>query len=72
MFATRLLVHIAVIGVTLAIGTACGQEYPSKPIRIITAGAGGGSDFDARQIAQGIYPRPVAVSEYAPCGKNRQ
>jgi tripartite-type tricarboxylate transporter receptor subunit TctC len=30
------------------------QDYPLKPIRIITAGAGGGSDFDSRQIAQGI------------------
>jgi tripartite-type tricarboxylate transporter receptor subunit TctC len=28
--------------------------YPAKPIRIITSGAGGGSDFAARLIAQGL------------------
>jgi len=31
-----------------------GQAFPSKVIRIITAAAGGGSDFNARQVAQGI------------------
>ena len=30
------------------------QDYPNKPIRILCGGAGGGSDFTARQIAQGI------------------
>ena len=45
-------------------GVVAGQDYPSKPIRIITAGAGGGSDFDSRQIAQGItgpLGQPVIV-----------
>ena len=31
-----------------------GQDYPSKPIRIITAAAGGGSDTVSRLVAQGI------------------
>jgi len=31
-----------------------GQTYPSKPIRIVTAGVGGGSDFASRLIAQAI------------------
>ena len=45
-------------------GTVCGQDYPNKPIRIVTAAAGGGSDFTARQLAQGIsgpLGQPVIV-----------
>jgi tripartite-type tricarboxylate transporter receptor subunit TctC len=30
------------------------EDYPTRPVRIITSGAGGSSDFTARQIAQGI------------------
>jgi tripartite-type tricarboxylate transporter receptor subunit TctC len=33
-------------------GAASGQNYPAKPIRIITAEAGGGNDFAARLLAQ--------------------
>lgn len=42
----------------------CGQDYPTKPIRIVTGGAGGGTDFTARLIAQGIsgpLGQPVVV-----------
>ena len=45
-------------------GAVSGQDYPSKPIRILTSAAGGGSDFTARQIAQGIsgpLGQPVVV-----------
>lgn len=38
----------------LGAGTACGQEYPSKPVRLLTAEAGGGLDFQARIVAQGL------------------
>ena len=38
----------------LAAASASGQEFPSKPVRIVTAGTGGGGDFAARLIAQGI------------------
>jgi tripartite-type tricarboxylate transporter receptor subunit TctC len=31
-----------------------GQNYPSKPIRLVTTAAGGGNDFIARIVAQGI------------------
>ena len=40
------------------------QEYPSKPVRLVTSPAGGGSDLIARFIAQGISTQlgqPVIV-----------
>ena len=43
---------------------ASAQDYPSKPLRIVTAAAGGGSDFVARLLAQGIsgpLGQPVVV-----------
>lgn len=42
--------------VTMALGPniASGQDYPSKPIRIIASGLGGGNDFTARLIAHGM------------------
>lgn len=46
------------LGTSLVFGqatsTGSGQDYPNRPIRIVTATAGGGSDFIARTIAQGI------------------
>ena len=35
-------------------GVVCGQDYPNKPIRMVTAGIGGGTDFAARIVAQGL------------------
>jgi tripartite-type tricarboxylate transporter receptor subunit TctC len=35
-------------------GGAAGQDYPTRPVRIITAPAGGGNDFSARLVARGI------------------
>src|SRR5262245_36436616 len=49
--------RIAVLSVavaTLGTNVTCAQDFPSKPIRIVTAGAGTGSDFVARLIGQGI------------------
>src|SRR5580765_634316 len=40
------------------------QEYPSKPIRIVTTGLGGAGDFTSRLIAQGItgsLGQPIVV-----------
>jgi tripartite-type tricarboxylate transporter receptor subunit TctC len=43
-------------GMVALSGAASGQSYPVKPIRIITAAAGGGSDFATRLIATPLGP----------------
>jgi tripartite-type tricarboxylate transporter receptor subunit TctC len=45
---------IAAAAMVIAAGAACGEDYPSKPIRMLTSEPGGGSDFVARLIAQGL------------------
>src|SRR4051812_21176066 len=35
-------------------GTAFAQEFPSKPVRMVTSAAGGGGDVITRLIAQAI------------------
>ncbi len=47
-------VVITVGAVFVGAGTAAGQAYPTKPIRIVTSGVGGATDFVARLIAQGL------------------
>ena len=55
MLLRRLVVAIFFIGVMgLDACVASAQDYPNKPVRIVTAGLGGGTDFVARLIAQGI------------------
>src|SRR5512140_2929408 len=52
---SRYLVWAVAIGnMVLGSGVASGQQYPNRMIRIVTAAAGGGSDFIARIVAQGI------------------
>jgi tripartite-type tricarboxylate transporter receptor subunit TctC len=54
---SRFVATCAAVGLmVLAADSACGQEYPNRIIKIITAAAGGCSDFIARIIAQGIAP----------------
>jgi len=58
--AALLWVGVSLLGTSLV----SAQEYPHKPIRIITTAAGGGNDFVARLIAQGIagpLGQPVIV-----------
>lgn len=45
---------VLVILTVLGASTVCGQTYPTKPIRIVTSDPGGGNDFTARLIAQGL------------------
>ena len=50
----------------MILGTASvsGQDYPNKPVRILAGSAGGGGDFVARIVAQGItgpLGQPVIV-----------
>jgi len=45
---------VATAVAAFAAGTASSQEYPGKPIRIVTSPAGGGNDFPARLIARAI------------------
>jgi tripartite-type tricarboxylate transporter receptor subunit TctC len=50
-FASRLC---AVALMVMTASVSCAQEFPAKPIRIVTPGIGGTSDFTSRLIAQGI------------------
>lgn len=45
---------VAVGAMVLGAGVASAQDYPNRTIRIVTAAAGGGSDYIARIIAQGL------------------
>ena len=55
MILQRLMLMTGVFGTAiLAAGSVAGQSFPSKPIRIFTAAVGGGVDFAARSVAQGI------------------
>ena len=55
MLIARLVAWIFPVGMTVVgVGMVCGQDYPNKTIRFIASGVGGGSDFTARLIAQGI------------------
>ena len=49
----RFLAWVFAIG-AMALGAARAQDFPSKPIRFVTAAPGGSSDFTARLIAQGL------------------
>jgi tripartite-type tricarboxylate transporter receptor subunit TctC len=53
---------------TLGTGAVCGQNFPVKPIRILTGSAGGSNDSAARLIAGGIsgpLGQPVIVENRA-------
>jgi len=56
MFRSRFLAGMLPAGTILieGAGAVTGQDYPHKPICIITGSAGGGNDITSRDIAQGI------------------
>lgn len=51
--AQRFIAAMSAVAV-LGAGVASGQNYPSKPIHIVTSEPGGGTDFVVRLIAQGL------------------
>ena len=65
MLRPRSVVSIFLVAMMVLVADiAPGQDYPSKTIRIFTSAAGGGNDFTARRIAQGIsgpLDQPVVV-----------
>ena len=59
-----IIVMFLVCMATLGAGGVFGQNYPTKPIRILTSAAGGGNDLIARLLAQGVtgpLGQPVIV-----------
>jgi tripartite-type tricarboxylate transporter receptor subunit TctC len=48
---TRVLLLVVTV---LSCGAVAAQEYPSRPVRIVTSEAGGGNDVQARMIARGL------------------
>jgi len=49
---------------TLGVGATHGQDYPNKVVRIVAGSVGGGNDFVARLLAQGLTAplgQPVIV-----------
>jgi len=45
------------IGTAAAAGPASAQDYPARPIRVVTAAIGGGIDFTARLLGAGLTER---------------
>lgn len=55
MLSQRFVVSILSVGVLLfGADVVDAQDFPNKPVRIVTSAAGGGGDFVARSIAQAI------------------
>ena len=54
MLRSHVVVMFPVSLMMLFAGAVHGQEYPNKPIRIVTTAAGGSNDITARIVAQGI------------------
>ena len=55
MMNLHFIVWMFLVGLmSLGVGVVSGQNYPHKPLRILTGGPGGNADFHARLIAEGI------------------
>jgi len=51
---SRIVAVLLSLGVIAGAVAATGQDYPRRPIRLVTAEPGGGNDFAARLIVQGL------------------
>src|SRR5258706_15902594 len=54
MLASRFVTRILSVGLMFLGAAVSAQDFPNRPVRILTAAAGGGSDFTARLITQGM------------------
>src|SRR5262245_60604905 len=64
MLILRPLTKFFSIVLIVAASSACCQDYPTKPIRIVTVAARGGSDVVARIVAQelaGPLGQPIVI-----------
>ena len=62
--ARRMIRMLAVAVMVLAYDTAHAQNFPNKPIRLVTVGVGGAMDFMSRLLATGLsasFGQPVIV-----------
>lgn len=60
----RPIAPLAAAALLVCSGMAAAQSYPTKPIRMVTVEVGGGADFVARLVAQGLSTsvgQPVVV-----------
>ena len=58
MLLSRFAAGLLAVGLTVvAVDKAAAQEYPAKPVRIVTGLVGGAADVFARLVGQGITPR---------------
>jgi hypothetical protein len=68
----RFIVRTVLPGVLLAsAGIALAQNYPARPVRIVTGAPGSGAEFAARVLAQGLAAplgQPVVVEPRATGG----
>ena len=53
-FAFRLSTFAFALAVPLLCGAVAAQDYPARPVRIVTSEVGGGNDVQARMIARGL------------------
>jgi tripartite-type tricarboxylate transporter receptor subunit TctC len=64
VYTTPSRISVVTLLLALGAGAAHGQDFPIKPIRIVTSAPGGSSDFTSRLIAQGLTDalgQPVVV-----------
>ena len=55
LHSSRAIITLSLL--TIGAGAGYGQDYPNRPVRIVTSEAGGGNDLQARLIARGISGR---------------
>jgi tripartite-type tricarboxylate transporter receptor subunit TctC len=74
-FAVCVVSVFALLLGVLGTGSVYAQAYPTKTVRIVTAGVGGGNDFVARRVAEGLaglLGQQVVVDNRASGNMNRE